>query len=91
MAQVKALKSFQLQGQIKHPWSAPFEIADNAVAQFCALHLVELHQTPATANPGPGPAPGTEPGQEPVPSRRARKPNASTNPNSNPNSNSNLK
>lgn len=41
MAQVKALKSFEFNGEIKHPWSDPFEIDDCDVEQFKAMELVE--------------------------------------------------
>lgn len=69
MALVKALKSFEFQGSIMHPWAEPFEIRDNDVVQFLALKLVEQCEVTDTAEPG-NPA---EQVQEPA--RRGRKPN----------------
>lgn len=43
MAKVKALKSFEFDGEIKNPWgSEEFEIPDNRVKQFVGLGLVVL-------------------------------------------------
>lgn len=40
MAKVKPIKSFEYLGEIKHPWSEPFDIPDDRVAQFVARRLV---------------------------------------------------
>lgn len=43
MAKVQPIKSFEYLGEIKHPWSEPFEIPDDRVAQFVARRLVREH------------------------------------------------
>lgn len=43
MAKVQPIKSFEYLGEIKHPWSEPFDIPDDRVAQFVARRLVREH------------------------------------------------
>lgn len=43
MAKVKALKSFEFDGEIKNPWdSEAFDIPESRVTQFLALGLVAM-------------------------------------------------
>ncbi|WP_159913039.1 hypothetical protein [Pantoea sp. 18069] len=68
MAKVKALKSFEFEGEIKNPWnSEQFDIPDSRVTQFLALGLV------AVAPDGQAAALASEFAVENAP-RRGRKP-----------------
>lgn len=72
MAKIKALKSFEFDGEIKNPWdSDPFDIPESRVTQFLALGLVaRVGGAEVPADPGNQQAPAA-PDDAP---RRGRKP-----------------